>query len=149
MSQPTGKEKQVFDTALGLGSAAEREAYLAQACAGDGQLLEDVEALLRTHGGMQDSHDPSSTGSRSSSRAPTSGGAPSGLSETIDIPLSITEKPSDRIGRYKLLEEIGKGGFGSVWMAEQEEPIRRRVALKIIKLGMDTREVVARFQAER
>ncbi|MCX6902726.1 MAG: serine/threonine-protein kinase, partial [Verrucomicrobia bacterium] len=104
---------------------------------------------LRTHGGLQDSHDPSATGSRSSSPAPTSGGAPSGLSNTIDIPLSITEKPSDRIGRYKLLEEIGKGGFGSVWMAEQEEPIRRRVALKIIKLGMDTREVVARFQAER
>lgn len=55
----------------------------------------------------------------------------------------------DRIGRYQLLEEIGEGGFGTVWMAEQQEPVRRRVALKIIKLGMDTKQVVARFEAER
>ncbi len=53
------------------------------------------------------------------------------------------------IGRYKLLEQIGEGGFGVVYMAEQQEPVRRKVALKIIKLGMDTREVVARFEAER
>jgi WD40 repeat protein/serine/threonine protein kinase len=61
----------------------------------------------------------------------------------------ITEKPGDKIGRYKLLEQIGEGGFGVVYMAEQREPLRRRVALKIIKLGMDTRQVVARFEAER
>jgi serine/threonine protein kinase/tetratricopeptide (TPR) repeat protein len=60
-----------------------------------------------------------------------------------------TERPGARIGPYKLLQEIGRGGFGAVWMAEQEEPIRRRVALKIIKAGMDTKEVVARFEAER
>jgi serine/threonine protein kinase len=59
------------------------------------------------------------------------------------------ESEGDRIGRYKLLQEIGEGGFGSVWMAEQLEPVTRRVALKIIKLGMDTREVVTRFEAER
>jgi len=59
------------------------------------------------------------------------------------------EQTGTRIGRYKLLEPIGEGGFGTVWMAEQEEPVRRRVALKIIKLGMDTKEVVARFEAER
>jgi serine/threonine protein kinase len=53
------------------------------------------------------------------------------------------------IGRYKLLEKIGEGGFGEVWMAEQREPVKRRVALKIIKLGMDTRQVIARFEAER
>ena len=57
--------------------------------------------------------------------------------------------PSDHIGRYKLLEPIGEGGFGTVWMAEQLEPVRRRVAVKILKLGMDTREVVTRFEAER
>ena len=62
---------------------------------------------------------------------------------------SIAERLGARIGRYKLLEQIGEGGFGVVWMAEQEEPVRRRVALKIIKPGMDTREVVARFEAER
>jgi len=60
-----------------------------------------------------------------------------------------TEKPGDRIGRYKLLQQIGEGGCGVVYMAEQEEPVRRRVALKVIKLGMDTKSVVARFEAER
>jgi serine/threonine protein kinase/WD40 repeat protein len=65
------------------------------------------------------------------------------------LPTVLSEQPGTRIGHYKLLEQIGEGGFGIVWMAEQEEPVRRRVALKIIKLGMDTREVVARFEAER
>jgi serine/threonine protein kinase len=59
------------------------------------------------------------------------------------------EKPGDRIGRYKLLEKIGEGGCGVVYMAEQEEPVRRRVALKIIKLGLETKSVIARFEAER
>src|SRR5690348_6371003 len=59
------------------------------------------------------------------------------------------EQPGERIGRYKLLEKIGEGGCGVVYMAEQQEPVRRRVALKVIKLGMDTRNVIARFEAER
>lgn len=59
------------------------------------------------------------------------------------------EETGDRIGNYKLLEQIGEGGFGVVWVAEQEKPMRRRVALKIIKLGMDTKEVIARFEQER
>ncbi len=62
---------------------------------------------------------------------------------------SVTEQPGDRIGRYKLLEKIGEGGCGVVYMAKQEEPVRRRVALKVIKPGMDTHEVIARFEAER
>jgi eukaryotic-like serine/threonine-protein kinase len=61
----------------------------------------------------------------------------------------VSEKPGDRIGRYKLLEKIGEGGCGVVYVAEQEEPVRRRVAFKVIKLGMDTRSVIARFEAER
>jgi tetratricopeptide (TPR) repeat protein len=61
----------------------------------------------------------------------------------------VTEKPGDRIGRYRLLEKIGEGGYGIVYMAEQAEPIHRRVALKVVKLGMDTKQVVARFEAER
>ena len=60
-----------------------------------------------------------------------------------------TEQPGDQIGHYKLLQKIGEGGFGTVWLAEQKEPVRRRVALKIVKLGMDTRAVIARFEAER
>src|SRR2546426_352934 len=62
---------------------------------------------------------------------------------------SVTEKAGDRIGRYKLLQQIGEGGCGVVYMAEQEEPVRRRVAVKVIKLGMDTKQVIARFEAER
>src|SRR5438105_424285 len=61
----------------------------------------------------------------------------------------LAEKPGDRIGRYKLLQQIGEGGCGTVYMAEQTEPVRRRVALKVIKLGMDTKQVIARFEAER
>src|ERR1041385_1888182 len=61
----------------------------------------------------------------------------------------VTEKTGDRIGRYKLLQQIGEGGMGVVYLAEQEEPVRRKVALKVIKLGMDTRSVIARFEAER
>src|SRR5213594_2858824 len=65
------------------------------------------------------------------------------------VTAALTEKPGDRIGRYRLLQELSHGGCGVVYMAEQEEPVRRKVALKVIKLGMDTRQVVARFEAER
>ena len=61
----------------------------------------------------------------------------------------ISERPGMQIGPYKLLQEIGEGGFGVVWAAEQRKPVKRRVALKVIKLGMDTRQVIARFEAER
>src|SRR5207245_713943 len=68
---------------------------------------------------------------------------------TLATSLPPIEKPGDRIGPYKLLQQIGEGGCGIVYMAEQEEPIRRKIALKVIKLGMDTRHVIARFEAER
>src|SRR5205823_5044617 len=61
----------------------------------------------------------------------------------------ISERPGDKVGRYKLLQQIGEGGCGVVYMAEQTEPVQRRVALKVIKLGMDTKQVIARFEAER
>ncbi|MDO8542086.1 MAG: protein kinase [Opitutaceae bacterium] len=104
---------------------ADRAAFLARACNGDSAQRARVEALLRGHG-----------------RAPACFDTPPSNS-------SPAEKPGDRIDRYRLLERIGEGGCGVVWMAEQNEPVRRRVALKVIKLGMDTREVIARFEAER
>jgi len=69
--------------------------------------------------------------------------------QEAEVAGQLIEKPGDRIGRYRLLQEIGHGGCGVVYMAEQEEPVRRKVALKVIKLGMDTKQVVARFEAER
>ena len=71
------------------------------------------------------------------------------MSATIKLTLPDDEVLGTMIGRYKLLEKIGEGGFGVVYVAEQREPVKRRVALKIIKLGMDTKQVVARFEAER
>src|SRR5882762_1846437 len=83
--------------------------------------------------------------------SPRSGPAPEerGPGGTVITRPRVTEKPGDWIGRYRILQEIGEGGCGVVYMAEQEQPVRRRVALKVIKLGMDTKSVVARFEAER
>src|SRR4030095_15413382 len=69
--------------------------------------------------------------------------------DSTTLPAFVTEKPGDKIGRYKLREQIGEGGCGVVYVADQEEPVRRRVALKVIKIGMDTKCVIARFDAER
>src|SRR5687767_2518694 len=131
MDQTEQREEAVFEAALQL-AAAERPAYLDQACAGDADLRRRVEMLLgafeRAGGFMND---------------------PAVSTPARSVTLPPTEKPGDKIGRYKLLEQIGEGGCGVVYMAEQEEPVRRRVALKVIKLGMDTKNVIARFEAER
>jgi serine/threonine protein kinase len=126
--------KEIFADALEKANAAERAAYLAQACGNDAQLRQQVENLLQAHekaGGFLE--EPAA--------------APPGKTVVLSTPL--TEKPGDHIGHYKLLQQIGEGGCGVVYMAEQEQPIRRRVALKVIKLGMDTKAVIARFEAER
>src|SRR5579862_3821982 len=69
--------------------------------------------------------------------------------QTIVLSLPAEEQPGEQIGRYTLLQKLGEGGCGIVYLAEQHEPVRRRIALKVIKLGMDTKEVIARFEAER
>jgi serine/threonine protein kinase/Tfp pilus assembly protein PilF len=114
----------VFSEALECASPEERAAYIAEACGPDGMLRGRVEDLLRAHQGA--------------------GNFLRGVPAT-----PVHEGPGTVIGPYKLLEQIGEGGFGIVFMAEQTQPVRRRVALKLIKPGMDTRQVVARFEAER
>jgi serine/threonine protein kinase/WD40 repeat protein/tetratricopeptide (TPR) repeat protein len=105
--------------------------FLEEACAGNPELRRRVEVLLRAHQQFDSLLDDP---------APTP-------PATIDEP--VRERPGTLIGSYKLLEEIGEGGFGVVFMAEQQQPVRRKVAMKILKPGMDTRQVVARFEAER
>src|SRR5262249_49643697 len=104
-----------------------RAAFLDEHCKDDVELRRRVEALLRA----SDNPDPFLD-----APAPFSG-------PTIDAPIS--EGPGTVIGPYKLLEQIGEGGMGTVWMAEQKEPIQRRVAVKVIKAGMDSKQVLARF----
>ncbi|MHC4070924.1 MAG: WD40 domain-containing protein [Planctomycetota bacterium] len=132
MSAKHKDEEAIFYAALELRSAAERRAYLKGVCGDDLDLLARVEALLKV---------------QASERSIVEAAAAS-LDMTLETE-PLTEGPGTRIGRYKLLQLIGEGGFGVVYMAEQREPIRRRVALKIIKLGMDTKQVIARFEAER
>ncbi len=129
----------IFNEALDRPDAAARARHLDEACGADAALRERVEKLLRADdeaGGFFS--DPNS---RPQSFPPAA--------STLPSTLPVTEKAGDRIGRYKLLQQIGEGGCGVVYMAEQEEAVRRRVALKVIKLGMDTKHVIARFEAER
>src|ERR1051326_7092961 len=112
-------------------------------------MFERLEGLLRAHDrtGKFLEHVRPADGEPAFG-VPPSGGSVPGPAEagTPNLPI---EQPGDRVGRYKLLQKTGEGGCGVVYMAEQEEPARRRVALKIIKLGMDTKSVIARFEAER
>jgi WD40 repeat protein/serine/threonine protein kinase len=132
MPETQRTDESIFAEALGKSSPGERAAFLDQVCGADRAWRERIETLIR-------SHDQAGSFLKEPLAAPRA---------TIAEP-SITEGPGTVIGRYKLLQQIGEGGFGTVYMAEQKEPVRRRVALKIIKLGMDTREVIARFEAER
>jgi len=141
MTLPPRTAKDIFLAALDR-QPAERAALLDEACAGNAMLRRQVEALLRAH----DEPDSLLDRPRIALDLP-SGGPPPDLEVTLDQPL--TEQPGSVIGPYKLLQEIGHGGMGVVYMAEQTEPVARRVALKIIKPGMDTRQVIARFEAER
>ena len=132
MSNPSNREEEIFDAASRL-PQENRAGYLRDACGGDDALRQRVAALLDAHEKAGDYLADASTGSK----------------RTIFVTVPVSEKSGDKIGHYKLLQQIGEGGCGVVYMAEQEEPVRRRVALKVIKLGMDTKSVIARFEAER
>ena len=130
----------IFGAAIELNLPEQRAIYLTRVCGDDRQLRTEVDELIQAY--HKSGHFLTAHSDRE--EAPPndeSGGA------TVVVP--VTEKAGDRIGRYKLLQQIGEGGCGVVYMAEQEEPVRRRVALKVIKLGMDTKSVIARFEAER
>jgi hypothetical protein len=130
--EPRGEEA-IFDAAWAL-PPEKRPAYLDQACGQDAQLRQRIELLLRSHDHAGEFLEPAS---------------PTGTKRTVVVPAAASEKPGDIIGHYKIREKLGEGGCGAVYVAEQTEPVRRRVALKVIKLGMDTRSVIARFEAER
>ncbi len=125
-------EKAIFNVAREIASPAARAEYLRQACGADPSLFERIQVLLRAYEGQA-----------SFLESPPV----MGVSPTLDQP--VAETPGTVIGPYKLLQQIGEGGMGVVWMAEQSEPVKRKVALKVIKPGMDSRQVIARFEAER
>src|SRR2546426_3558617 len=127
IADQSNREKEIFEQALDITPTEERLRFLTGSCGKDSVLLARVQALLRAD----------ESGESFLPEQPKAAVVP------------ITEKPGDRIDRYKLLQQIGEGGCGVVYLAEQTEPVRRRVALKVIKLGMDTRSVIARFEAER
>ncbi len=125
---------EVFNEARARPAGAEREQFLAEACGADAALRAEVDELL---------------GAREEAGSFLKPGAAVSAQLEAEFARLKPEEAGVRIGHYKLLEQIGQGGFGTVWVAEQEKPVRRRVALKIINLGMDTKEVIARFEQER
>src|ERR1051326_1143260 len=136
MSHTDSTEETIFEAARQFGDAEKRAAYLDLACGKDQALRQRIEELLRA-------------GRRAKGFFQKQGAMLPALSAQTVPEAPISEGPGSIIGRYKLLQQIGQGGCGVVYMAEQEEPVRRRVALKVIKLGMDTKEVIGRFEAER
>src|ERR1041385_4778730 len=121
------KAKALFAEAAALASASERATFLDSACAGEPSLRRQIEAWLGAQSKLGDFLEP-----------------------VVPPPdAGDLEVEGKRIGPYRILQKIGEGGFGSVYMAEQETPVRRKVALKVIKAGMDTKQVIARFEAER
>jgi serine/threonine protein kinase/tetratricopeptide (TPR) repeat protein len=144
-------ERSIFMAAVERESPPERSAYLDKACGGDAALRQRIEALLV-------SHEQAGTFLRMPvpERLAEKAATPEKPDETLGEAPAARERPEahqegqgSRIGPYKLLQEIGEGGMGTVFLAEQTEPVRRLVAVKIIKPGMDSRQVIARFEAER
>ena len=137
-------EETIFAKALEIITPADRSDYVQHACGGDLTLLQRAEALLRAHEQSDDFLD------LNGGSEPTVEYAGAASSAAVDAPSARpwAEGPGSQIGAYTLLQKLPEGGMGTVWVAQQEGPIRRKVALKVIKLGMDTAQVIARFQAD-
>jgi serine/threonine protein kinase len=143
VDEPLWTAKAVVERARQLTNADERRAFLEQACAHNAELRQQIETLLSAE-------EESGKGPDSSVPTQATHQAPSGgWRDPVPLPTTPAEGVGGRIGPYKLLQQIGEGGMGAVFMAEQQEPVRRMVALKVIKAGLDTAQVVARFEAER
>ncbi len=149
MSAPTRREEDLFDAARRLTDAAERQAFLEGSCAGDPALRARVDRLLAVVTDAEQFFAEGSAALGSRDLAALFALQPSAPGEAGSASQPGEEPIGTRIGRYKLVRKIGEGGCGVVYLADQEAPVRRRVALKIIKLGMETKSVVARFEAER
>lgn len=154
MNHANRDPEQIFHAARERTDPVARAAYLDGACGGDSELRVRIEAFLAADadasGFLEDARER--LVEAGTMDVETSEDLPADLESDADAPVNaapVTEGPGSIIGPYKLLQTIGEGGFGVVYMAEQEKPIRRRVALKVIKAGMDTRAVIARFEAER
>ena len=145
MADPQRRErlKRIFDEAQRLPAEA-RRAFVEQACGGDADLLDEAMATLAAADSADRRGFLATGGGADETAQIEAAGEPAAAA-----PATPAERPGQKIGRYKLLQQIGEGGMGTVWMAEQTTPLVRRVALKVIKLGMDTRSVIARFEAER
>ena len=141
MSAPSKSAREIFLVAVETTEPGQRKEYLDQACGADLGLRRHVEALLKVH------DEPDSLLDQERINAQLGVDDDSAATAALEQP--PLERPGTQIGPYKLLQEIGEGGMGVVYMAEQKAPVERRVALKIIKPGMDTRQVIARFEAER
>jgi hypothetical protein len=141
MNPNQDRKEALFETARQLASRAERAAYLDEACGDDLALRRQIEAMLETEAAADQYF--------RTTEAPGEAVREAALNTPAAFAEPLAEGPGATIGRYKLLQQIGEGGFGVVYMAEQREPVVRKVALKVIKLGMDTKQVVARFEAER
>ncbi len=145
MSTRIPREKAVFCEALEIADPEQRRQFLDQACGADKALREQVERLL----GLSQSAGNFFRECHPALEAAAAEADPAQIPLAAASAIEADPHESGRIGPYKLLQKLGEGGCGVVYMAEQEQPIRRRVALKIIKLGMDTKNVIARFEAER
>jgi serine/threonine protein kinase len=132
MAEANANTESVFWSALAISSPEERARYLDQSCGNDQRLRNQIDELLAAYPKIESFLEP-----------PVASPA-----ATVDA-VFASEQAGTVIGPYRLLEQIGEGGFGVVFMAEQTQPVRRKVALKLLKAGMDTRHVVARFEAER
>src|SRR6266567_368815 len=148
MNAALEREESLFDAARALTNAAHQRAFLLEACAGNAALQTRIEELLNACERADEFFAGCAPALRAVPQAIEPGQARPGTDTSRALP-AAEERLGARIGPYKLLEKIGEGGCGVVYMAEQEKTVRRRVALKVIKLGMDTRSVIARFEAER